>query len=99
MELADYIQAVHAQGFNISMMINKFKKIQVERKSTYTVPDEIFKDVCIEILKRGEVIESPYPYFMKVLVMKSQDFCARENQKYKKFGKMAESIKSIMKGV
>ena len=99
MELQEYIKAVHDKGFNISMMINTFKKKQRDRGATYQVPDEVYADVCIEYLKRGDNIDHSYPYFMKVLVMKSQDSCANASQKYEKFGKMTQSIKSIMQGV
>jgi len=81
-------KAVHEKGFNISVLINKFKKTQVERKALYQVPESVFCDVCKEYLKNGDRIDKSYPYFMKVLVMKAQESCAnaqiKEHAKFKK---------------
>jgi hypothetical protein len=71
--LSDYRKLVHDQGFNISMMINKFKKSQRERKATYTVPDEVFISVCKEYLRLGKGVDHSWPYFMKVLVLKAHE--------------------------
>ena len=45
---------VHAKGFNVSMMINLYKKKRVEQKATGIVPDEIYCAVCLEYLKEKE---------------------------------------------
>lgn len=93
---------IHAKGFNISILINKFKKTQRERKALYEVPESVFEEVCLEYLKRGENIDKSYPYFMTVLTMKAQESCANNQQKQaglNKFGKMPENIKSIMRGM
>ena len=94
-----YIKQVHKKGFNISLMINTYKKRQRARKSTYEVPEEVYIEVCKEYFKRGEEIDKGFPYFMKVLTMKAQDSCARKSQKHEKFGKMPENIRSIMGGM
>jgi len=95
-------KAVHDKGFNISMMINTYKKKQVDRKTTYKVPESVFCDVCKEYLKSGDNIDKSFPYFMKVLVMKAQESCANNSKKQagaNKFGKMPDNIKAIMRGM
>lgn len=77
--LSEYRKMVHDQGFNISRMINKFKKTQRERKALYTVPDEVFIEVCKEYLKRGKGVDQSWPYFMKVLVLKAHENNANRN--------------------
>ena len=89
---------VHAKGFNISMMINTFKKKQVERKALYSVPDEVFCEVCRVYLKKGE-IRKDFPYFMTVLIRKSEEFMKKKQTEYEGFGKMADSIKAAIREV
>lgn len=93
---------VHSKGFNISMMINKFKKSQRDRKALYEIPEEVYILVCEEILEKLEhySIKQPWPYFMKVLTLKSHEHFANKNQKEhkdKSFNrKMPESLRAIM---
>ena len=89
---------VHEKGFNISMMINLYKKKRREAKALGEIPEEIYCQVCLEYLK-GKAIKCNFPYFMRVLVRKAEEYYAGKSQKYEKFGKMPDSIKSIMKGV
>lgn len=91
---------VHKKGFNISMMINLFKKKQRDRKALYDVPDEVLCAVCSYYLLKHDTISHDFPYFLRVLEAKSQDYRAnqtRKEAKDNKFGEMAESVKSIMK--
>jgi len=77
--LESYKKLVHDQGFNISRMINRFKKTQRERKALYTVPDEVYIEVCKEYLKRSPAVTDSWPYFMKVLVLKAHEDNANRN--------------------
>jgi len=94
-----YIKQVHDRGFNISMMINTYKKKQADRGATYIVPDEVYISVCEEYIKRGDEVRQGFPYFMRVLVEKSRESCAGRSQEYQRFGEMAQNIKQIMKSV
>ena len=98
--LDDYRKLVHAQGFNISRMINKFKKTQRERKALYTVPDEVFIEVCKEYLLRGKGVDQSWPYFMKVLVLKAHENNAnaqiRESNKNKFSKSMPQHLADIL---
>ena len=101
MTLEDHIKAVHRKGFNISMMINTFKKKQREMKSTREIPDSILREVCLEYLKRGDQVKNGFPYFMKVLNMKIDEYQANLNQsdhKSQQFGKMPSNLKEALKG-
>ena len=69
---------VHKSGFNISRMINRFKKDQRKRKAIYEIPDEVLENVCREVLI-GRHVTDPYPYFMKVLHLKSHEYFANKN--------------------
>lgn len=89
---------VHATGFNISMMINLYKKRQFQRKSTIVLPDEVYCAVCREYLK-DRIVRKDFPYFMIVLVKKAEEYCAKFNQDVDKFDKsFPEHISLIMKG-
>jgi len=101
-ELNNLLKQIHAKGFNISMLLNKLAKIRKERKTIYAIPEEVKLEVCKNILSNIDNIKKPWPYFMKVLEMKSQDYFAKKTQveaDKNKFCRMPESIKSIMKGV
>jgi len=93
---------VHDKGFNISVLINRFKKDQRARKVTYAVPDEVYIAVCETVLKTDlSRIKSNYPYFMRILKAKSEEFFANnaqsEHSKVKN-ANWAISISDIMKG-
>jgi len=90
---------VHAKGFNVSMMINLFKKKQREMKAIHEVPDEVLCAVCRAYLTTTKQIDKSFPYFMTVLQRKSEEYCAANSQKYERFGRMPQSILEIMKGV
>lgn len=87
------------------MMINKFKKSQKERKALYEIPDTVYIEVCKEILGRLENygIKHPYPYFMKVLTLKSHEYFANktqvENKKFKTERANPMIMKEIMRGI
>ncbi len=107
-ELDSAKKMVADKGFNIYLLINKFKKVQREKKALYEVPEEVYCDVCLEISKRLEItkIDNPWPYFMKVLTMKSHEHFANKHQEEakkmsgdKRSTKMPESIRSILKGM
>lgn len=101
-ELNEILIKIHKKGFNISQLLGKLAKIRKERKTTYDIPEEVKIEVCREILKNVENIKQPWPYFMKVLEMKSQEYFANKTMKEagkNKFRKMPESIKSILKGI
>ncbi len=70
----------HSKGINISMMINKFKKSQKERKALYEIPDEVYVEVCKAILAIHKSPSNWYPYFMKVLTLKSHEYFANKHQ-------------------
>ena len=92
---------VHAKGFNISMMINLFKKKQRERGAKYVIPDSVYCAVCREYLTK-KAVERNFPYFMRVLVRKAEEDCVNRNRQMAelhKFGKMPESLKGILKGM
>jgi len=93
------IKQVHAEGFNISVMINLFKKREREHRARRIVPNEVYCAVCLEYLKRHEAINKSFPYFMKVLNMKADQHIGKQvdkDAKDSKFGGYSESIKSIM---
>ena len=97
--LEDLKKDVHKSGFNISMMINLFYKRSKLREK---LPDSVLCEVCLEYIKRGKDIKKTFPYFVRVLTNKSQQYFANKTQedaKSRKFGKMPENIKSIMKGI
>ena len=97
--LSEYKIAVHKKGFNISMMINTFKKKQREMKSTREIPESVLCEVCKEYLMRGDSVRSGFPYFMKVLNMKMDDYQSnliQTDHKEKAFGKMPTNIKEAM---
>ncbi len=104
-ELEEIKKEVHALGFNISMMINKFKKMQKANHARYDIPDEVYVELCKTAKERllMRKITAPWPYFIHVLNMKSADYFARKNKEEARetqFCKtMPESIRSIMKGV
>ena len=94
-QLDDIKKLVHAEGFNISMMINKFKKEQAAAKATTEIPDDVYIEVCKEFIKRPPA-RSPWAYFMKVLILKSHEHCANKTQSHEKFSKtMPQSIKNL----
>lgn len=90
---------VHAKGFNISMMMNLYKKKRVEQGALGVIPEEIYCKVCLEYLKDKEV-KRDFPYFLRVLIRKAEEFHAETQQKQPRFDKSyPQHIKSIMKGV
>jgi len=92
--------AVHEKGFNISMMINTFKKKQKLIGSLREIPDSILCEVCEEYLMRLYV-KKGFPYFMKVLSVKIDQYYANRVQKEhkeKNFGKMPSNIKEALRG-
>jgi len=97
--LSDYRKLVHDQGFNISMMINKFKKNQRERKATYSVPDEVFIEVCKEYLNRGSKVDKSWPYFMKILVLKAHEDQANQNIRNSKANQFSRSMPQHLKDI
>jgi len=100
--LEELKKAVHKKGFNISMMINTFKKRQRALKSTREIPDAVLCEVCLEYLKRGDHIRKEFPYFMRILNSKMDEFQANKVQaehKEKKFGAMPSNMKSILKNM
>ena len=74
-----YKKEVHKRGFNISMMINLFKKKQRKMKALYEVPDEVFIEVCKEYFKRGDSVDKTFPYFLAVLKKKVEESVVRKN--------------------
>lgn len=93
----------HSKGINISMMINKFKKSQKERKALYEIPDTVYIEVCKTILAVKEVPDKPYPYFMKVLTLKSHEYFANkhqvENKRFKTDRGNPTLLRKIMEGI
>ena len=99
--LNDYKKAVHARGFNISRMINKFKKDQRERKALYEVPETVLIEVCKEYLV-GREVKDNFPYFLKVLTLKTHQFQANKSQEESnkhKNARMPQHIKDIFKSL
>ena len=98
--LQTLIKEVHLKGFNISAMINLFKKRQREAGSTREVPEEVYVEVCLEYLKDRN-IKKDFPYFLKVLNLKADHYHAKqlqeeaEKNKFNEF--MPEHLKSIMR--
>jgi len=82
------------KGVNIMMLINKFKKDQRARKSTYEIPEEVYISVCKTILGLTEMPKCDYPYFMKILNLKAQEHVAQNNvsesRKYKRTEALAD---------
>ena len=95
---------IHKKGFNISMMLNKFKKMQKERKALYEIPEEVFYKTCFEIERRLEIseIENPWPYFMTILTRKSYEYFAgksREEAEKSRFPRtMPQCLSELFKG-
>ena len=81
--LEDLKKQVHTKGFNISMMINRFKKEQRNKKSTAVVPDSVYEYVCLSFLSTSPK-DKAWAYFMKVLVMKFKEHMANSNVKQHK---------------
>lgn len=81
------------------MMINKFKKSQKERKALYEIPDTVYIEVCKDVLNCKELPKSWYPYFMKVLNLKSHEYFANKHQVENKRFKTDRGNPTIMKEI
>ncbi len=95
---------IYNKGFNIYLLINKFRKLQKQRKALYEVPDEVYLETCKEILKRLENygVKDKWAYFMHVLTMKSHEYFANKHQteaKDQQFSRqMPEHLRNLLNG-
>jgi hypothetical protein len=101
-EAKDQMKIVYKRGINIYAYYNKVKN---KMKRVDHIPPAVIIEVCkyyICQLEAGKV-EKNYPYFEKVLIMKSHEWHAnnqqREHAKYKKQAPMAQSVKDILGGM
>jgi len=78
-EFEELKEMVHALGFNIVALINRFKKEQKSMKATVVIPDEVYVNVCKSILLYWDDVEKPWPYFMRVLNEESRSWNANRN--------------------
>lgn len=96
------MKLVYAKGINIYAYYNKVKN---KLKKVDHIPADVIIAVCkyfLEQLEQGKV-QNNYPYFEKILIMKSHEWHAnnqiQEHQKYKKEMPMAQSVKDILGGM
>lgn len=64
------------QGFNIYALLGRFKK---ESKLKPDIPDEVVMAICNEHVKYKDQIKNQWPWFLKVLTMKSHEYFANQN--------------------
>ena len=98
--LKELIERCHKERkVNISMLINKFRKQQRERKALYEIPEEVYMAVCHAILNKKTPTQNYYPYFLKVLQMESDQYFAnrqiQESQKFKRPDAMKDIIANM----
>lgn len=94
------LDSVYKKGFNIYELINRVKKELRWQPGRY-FPEEVLLGVCEEYNKYDGKIEKPWPWFVKVLELKSNEYYAQQqvtkHQEVKSMG--AVSLKDILKGV
>ena len=96
------MKLIYAKGINVYAYYNKVKK---KLKKVDHIPADVIIEVCkyyIRQLEAGKV-EKTYPYFEKVLIMKSHEWHAnqqiKEHEEEKKKPIMAQSVKDILGGM
>ncbi len=98
-EVEKICKEVFGKGFNIYQNINRVKKELNLRES---FPDDVIIGVCRQYLERTEPLEQPYPWFVVALKNQSAQYFSerhgKESAQYKQGG-MAQSVKSILKGM
>ena len=95
-DLKIIIDRVHKEkDVNISMLINKFKKDQKERKATYEIPDSVYIAVCDTILSLTTMPKVDYPYFMKIINLKSHEHVAGRNVRESKEYKRKDALRDV----
>ncbi len=99
--LTEIIKKVHAEGLNISALINRVKK-QMKWSAERHFPEEVMIGVCSHYLTNKDKIRNPWPWFIKVLEAECGSYYARESiakgEEFKK-APVAQSLKNIMKGI
>ena len=95
---AKKIKEIHSKGFNISMMINQFRK---ESKLSIEIPEEVILNVCNSFDKYKPI--KPYPYFKKVLKGECEKHCIQLQKDACKTGKTnkdgIDKIRELIKGI
>jgi len=96
------MKLVYAKGINI---YSYYWKVKNKLKKVDHIPADVIIEVCkyyICQLEAGKV-QKTYPYFEKVLIMKSHEWHANkqvhEHQKIKKEAPIAQSVKDILGGM
>ena len=70
------LKSVHAEGFNISMLINTYRK---RSRLSPEIPEEVVRAICLEYLKRKPA--NGFPYFLRVLKSQTEKYFAEQNIK------------------
>lgn len=93
--LSSICDEVYKLGFNVYMMINKFKK---ESKLNIEVPEEVIINVCISYKQNKDTIKNQYAWFIKALTEESRSYFAKKNEEEgKQYKKEPTQIGDIMK--
>jgi hypothetical protein len=84
MNLKEKINLAKERGFNIYMLVNRYYKVS---KIVDRLPEEVVEAVTDEFILRGDKVRDHWPYFIKVLTMKSHAYFAKrsmeEGEKHK----------------
>lgn len=73
--LRDKLAKVYQSGFNIYSLINTFIK---KSKINTQIPEVVLISVCDYYIIKKSIVKKSWPYFYKVLVKKSEEYCANQ---------------------
>jgi hypothetical protein len=97
-DLESKIKEVHESGFNISALINQFRK---ESRLAVELPDSVYISVCNAFIKYKP--EKPWPYFKKVLKGESERHCISLQKEQAKTGEInqegLDKLKELISGI
>ncbi len=96
--LKERIKRVHAEGLNMSALINRLKK-KMGWKPEDHFPEEVLIKVCDQYFKQKTIIKKPWAWFIRVIEAECGIYYAQKNreegEKFKK-APVALSLKEIM---
>ena len=91
------LKAVYEKKFNIYAMLNLFKK---RSKLKPEIPESVIQEVCLQYLSMSADVDNTFPYFLKVLKMKTAEYFANQNiREHQEIKKQPMAFRDILREI